>query len=175
MKKLILAVAVAGALALGGSAIAANTPLGGTTANTDGSWTLNSSAAPFSAGLDLGLPGVTNFGDLTSLSFDYVVPSGCPTGVPKLAILTERGTINMPLPLDCSAGKHSVYVFNLTAPLDTSAILGGTALDNWSHAHSEYDNLRVDDVQIVTTGAGQSVTISNIAFVIIPGAPSPSL
>jgi hypothetical protein len=174
MRKLLLAAAAVAALALGGSAGAANTLIGGATANADGSITLSSTAVT-SAGIDFGLPSATNFGDVTSFSMTYTVPAGCPSGTPILAINTVRGTIWAPLGLDCSPGTHTAFVGPTSSPLDTSAILGGTALDNWGHAKGEYDNLRVNSIQLVTTGANQSVVVSNTNLVITPGAASPSL
>ena len=56
-----------------------------------------------------------------------------------------------------------------------SEILGGTVADNWGHAKSEYDNLAVNSIQLVTTGPNQTVTVWNINLVIIHGAPTASL
>jgi hypothetical protein len=179
MKKLLLVAAAAAALAFAAGASAANTNLGGATTNADGSVTLNSTASPFSAGIDIGLPGVTNVGDITAFSLNISFPSGCPAGVPKLAIATVRGTISVSLSggqgFTCAAGTTNVYVLNPSTPADTSQILGGSAADTWGHAQSEYDNLRVNSVQLVTTGVGQVATVSNIQLVITPGLPSPSM
>src|SRR4029079_4561846 len=89
MRKLILVLAVAAAATLAGGA-SANTNLGGATSNADGTVTLNSSATPFSAGVDVSLPGVTFVGDISAFSVDYNFPIGCQTGVPILAIVTVR-------------------------------------------------------------------------------------
>ena len=67
------------------------------TTNADGSVTLNSSASPFVAGIDFSNPGGTFVGDLTAFSLDYNFAAGCPSGVPKLAIGTPRGTISISL------------------------------------------------------------------------------
>src|SRR5947208_15739772 len=96
MKKLILAVGITAALAFASAASAApTTTFGGATTNADGSVTLNSSASPFVAGIDFSVPGGTFVGDLAAFSLDYNFAAGCPSGVPKLAISTPRGTISV--------------------------------------------------------------------------------
>jgi len=105
--------------------------------------------------------------------------NGCPSGVPKLAIGTPRGTISISLAwvagFSCASGTHSAYVLNATTAVDTGQILGGTVNATWGHAKSEYDNLKVDSVQLVTTGANQTVTVANVLLVINQGAPTASL
>jgi hypothetical protein len=178
MRKLILVLAVAAAAALAGGA-SANTNLGGATSNADGTVTLNSSVAPGSAGIDVSLPGVTFVGDIAAFSVDYNFPNGCPTGVPILAIVTVRGTIWTSIGsaggFTCAPGTHTAYVLSNTSPTDTHEIVGGTFSDNWGRAHSEYDNLRVQAVQLLTTGPNQVVTVGNINLVIAPGAPTASM
>jgi hypothetical protein len=178
MRKLILVLAVAAAATLAGGA-SANTNLGGATSNADGTVTLNSSATPFSAGVDVSLPGVTFVGDISAFSVDYNFPNGCPTGVPILAIVTVRGTIWTSIGsaggFTCAPGTHNAYVLTNTTPTDTHEIVGGTVSDNWGRAHSEYDNLRVLAVQLLTTGANQVVTVGNINLVIGSGAPTASM
>jgi hypothetical protein len=180
MKKLILAAALAVGLVFAGVAGAApTTTFGGATVNADGSVLLNSSALPFVAGIDLSVPGGTFVGDLTAFSTDYSFASGCPSGVPKLTIVTERGTISVSLAavagFSCATGTHNAYVLNPSTAVDTGQILGGTSNDTWGHAKSEYDNLRVDAVQLVTTGPNQTVTVANVTLVINQGAPTASL
>jgi hypothetical protein len=180
MKKLMLAAVMAACLAFAGGASAApTTTFGGATVNADGSVLLNSSASPFVAGIDLSVPGGTFVGDLTAFSTDYNFANGCPNGVPKLAIGTPRGTISISLAwvsgFSCASGTHSAYVLNATTQVDTGQILGGTSIDTWGHAKSEYDNLRVNSVQLVTTGANQTVTVANVLLVINQGAPTASL
>jgi hypothetical protein len=179
MKKLILAVVAIAALAFAATASAApTTTFGGATTNADGSITLNSTASPFVAGIDFSNPGGTFVGDLAAFSLDYSFAAGCPNGVPKLAIGTPRGTISISLGavagFNCVSG-HNLFVLNPTTATDTGQILGGTAADNWGHAKSEYDNLAVDSIQLVTTGPNQTVTVWNINLVIIHGAPTASL
>jgi hypothetical protein len=178
MKKLLSVLAVAAAaLAVAGIANA-TTNLGGATTNADGSITLNSTASPFSAGVDLGVPSNTFVGDITAFSLNYSFPSGCATGVPSLAIVTVRGTISVSLAgvagFTCTSGVN-LYVLNPNTPADTSAIVGGTTADTWGHAKSEYDNLQVLAVQLVTTGPSQNVTVSNLNLVINQGAPTASM
>jgi hypothetical protein len=179
MKKLILAVAATAALAFATTASAApTTTFGGATTNADGSVTFNSSASPFVAGIDFSVPGGTFVGDLSAFSLDYNFAAGCPSGVPRLAISTPRGTISVSLSsvagFNCVSG-HNLYVLNSTTATDTGQILGGTFADTWGHAKSEYDNLKVDAVQLVTTGPNQAVTVWNINLVITHGAPTASL
>jgi hypothetical protein len=163
MKKLLLAVAAAATLAVVGTA-SANTNLGGATTNPDGSVTLASGTG--SAGVDITLPGVTFVGDIQAFSLNYSFPSGCATGVPTLAIITERGTIGIPLSngsgFTCAPGTNFLYLLNSTTGADTHQLVGGTFLDNWGRAHSEYDNLHVLAVQLLTTGPNQTVTVSNL-------------
>jgi hypothetical protein len=177
MKKLVVLVALAAGLAAAGAA-SANTNLGGATTNADGSVTLSSVAAP-SAGVDVSLPGVTFVGDISAFSLTYSFPNGCPTGVPTLAIVTVRGTIWVSLGgvsgFSCAAGPSNAYVLNTTTPADTHEIVGGTVADSWGRAHSEYDNLRVNAVQLLTTGPGQTMTVSNVSLVITPGAPTATM
>jgi hypothetical protein len=177
MKRLILVAAAVAALAFAGGASAAPTaPFGGATANPDGSITLNS--ATTAAGIDFSIPSGTNFGDLTQFTLSYSFTGGCPAGVPALAVMTVRGTIWIPLAsvegFSCTTGTN-FSILNRGTPVDTSAILGGTAADTFGHAHSEYDNLRVLAVQLVTTGPGQTMTVTSWSLVITPGTPSPSL
>ena len=179
MKKLVLAAALAATLALATVASAApTTTFGGATVNADGSVTLNSSASPFVAGIDFSDPGGTFVGDLAAFSLDYSFAAGCPSGVPKLAIGTPRGTISISLAsvagFGCTSG-HNLYVLDTSTAADTGQILGGTSADTWGHAKSEYDNLAVNSIQLVTTGPNQTVTVWNINLVIIHGAPTASL
>jgi hypothetical protein len=177
MKKLVVLVALAAGLAVAAGA-GANTNLGGATTNADGSVTLSSATVP-SAGIDVSLPGVTLVGDIAAFSLTYSFPNGCPTGVPTLAIITVRGTIWVSLGgvsgFSCAPGTSTAYVLNNTTPVDTHEIVGGTASDSWGRAHSEYDNLRVNAVQLLTTGPGQTMTVSNVSLVIVPGAPSATM
>ena len=176
MKKLIVLAAAISALALAAVA-GATTNIGGATTNADGSVTLASGTG--SAGIDVTLPGVTFVGDIQAFSLNYSFPSGCATGSPILAIITVRGTIWVPLSnaagFTCAPGTNFLYVLNTATGTDTHEILGGTYADTWGHAHSEYDNLRVLAVQLLTTGPNQTVTVSNINLVIVPGAPTASL
>src|SRR3989442_10538032 len=179
MKRLILAVGITAALAFASAASAApTTTFGGATTNADGSVTLNSSASPFAAGIDFSVPGGTFVGDLAAFSLDYNFAAGCPSGVPKLAIGTPRGTISISLAsvagVGCTSG-HNLYVLNPSTATDTGQILGGTSADTWGHAKSEYDNLVVNSIQLVTTGPNQAVTVWNINLVITHGAPTASL
>jgi hypothetical protein len=175
MKKLLLVLAVVFGLTAVGAA-SANTNLGGATTNADGSVTLNSGTS--SAGVDITLPGVTFVGDIAAFSLSYSFPSGCATGVPSLVITTVRGPITISLGgvsgFTCTSGTN-LYVLNPTTPADTHVIVGGTFADTWGHAKSEYDNLQVLDVALVTTGANQSVTVSGLNLVIAPGAPTASM
>src|SRR5947208_5193447 len=90
MKKVVVMVALVLGLAFAAGASAAG-PFGGATANADGSVTLNSALG--TAGLDIGLPGVTFVGDIAAFSLNSTMPLGCPNGTPSLAIITVRGTI----------------------------------------------------------------------------------
>jgi hypothetical protein len=179
MKKVLLTVAVAAGLAFAAVAGAAPTSIfGGAVSNPDGTITLSSTSLQ-AAGIDLSIPSGTNVGDMSAFSTDVNFASGCPAGVPKLAIVTYRGTISISLGavagFSCAAGTHSVYVLNNNTPVDSSQIPGGSANDTWAHAKSEYDNLRVNAIQLVTSGANQTVTVGNVLLVLTPGAPSPSM
>ena len=179
MKKLIVVLAVAAGLAVAGGANAAG-PIGGATTNADGSVTLNSTASPFSAGLDLAIPSATNVGDLAALSFNYSFPNGCASGVPKLAIITVRGTVTILLDsvagFTCAPGTHFLYVLNDATPTDTSQIPGGSATQTWvPAAKGEFDNLGVIAVQIQTTGVNQVMTLSNVVLVVVSAGDSPSM
>jgi hypothetical protein len=181
MKKLLLAVATAAAAALAFAVAAGAAPtstFGGATTNADGSITLSSTAAQ-SAGIDLSLPSNAQVGDIYSFSTGYSFANGCPNGVPVLAIITYRGTISVSLAsvpgFSCAAGTNSVYVLSNNTPVNSSALPGGSANDTWAHVKSEYDDLRINNVQLVTSGANQTVTVSNVQLVFAPVLPSPSM
>ena len=178
MKKLFLTAAMVAGLAFAGGSSAATTILtGGATLNPDGSVTLNSTAPATSAAVSVPT-GRILLGDITAFSLSYSFPGGCATGVPELQIMTVRGTIHVSLGaagLNCGPGTFSTYLLNPSTAVDTHEIVGGTFVDNWGRAHSEYDNLAVTGIQVITTGASQVVTLSNMQLVLTPGAPSASM
>jgi hypothetical protein len=178
MKKSFLAAVLAGSLMLVGSASPASSPyslMGTATTNADGSVQLNSA----NSGVSLAIPSNTSVGDLDAFLTDFNLASGCGAGVPQLAIITVKGTIRVPLSnaarFSCGTGtQNSGNLLGFDSPVDTGEILGGTFADTWGHAKSEYDNLQVLAVELITTAA-QSATVSNFVLSISIDDTSPSM
>jgi hypothetical protein len=165
-------------LAAAAAASSPHTTFGSATEAADGTVTLDSSKG--TAGVSFSIPSGLSVGDITDFSLDYSFANGCPNGVPRLEIITVRGPMYVSLGnaavFSCAAGtRNSSSFLHLGTAADTGRILAGTFTDTWGHAKSEYDKLRVVAIQLSTSGANQTVVVSNMQLILNPRPVEPSM
>jgi len=135
---------------------------------------ISDSTVPYS-GIDFGVPATLTFGDIQTLSTDYMFTAGsCGVGSPRFQI--NVGGVNAfvyigPPPSYAGCAQNVwLNTGNLATPssfIDTSQLPGGTFYDTFAAANVKYGTMTVTGIQLVADGGyafpttGQTVQIDN--------------